>query len=55
MARAALLCNGPNDTLACSGAMDDMPDPSHELKIVRNYVREAVKTYGCSVKIRRPS
>jgi peroxiredoxin len=49
--------------LAYAGAMDDQPDPSHDPKTARNYVREAVddllagkpvavtqtKPYGCSV------
>ena len=51
-------------TLAYAGAMDNMPDPSHDPKTAKNYVREAVndllagkpvavpqtKPYGCSVK-----
>jgi hypothetical protein len=49
--------------LAYAGAMDDHPDPVHDPKAARNYVREAVddllagkpievsqtKPYGCSV------
>jgi len=51
-------------TLAYQGAMDDHPDPVHDPKTARNYVRETVndllagkpvevaqtKPYGCSVK-----
>ena len=51
-------------TLAYEGAIDDKPDPQHDPKAARNYVREAVddllagkpievtqtKSYGCSVK-----
>ena len=51
-------------TLVYEGAIDDQPDPSHDPKTARNYVREAVddvladkpiavthtKPYGCSVK-----
>jgi len=51
-------------TLVYDGAIDDKPDPSHDPKTARNYVREAVddliagkpvavsqtKPYGCSVK-----
>jgi peroxiredoxin len=51
-------------TLVYDGAIDDQPDPSHDPKTARNYVREAVndviagkpvavsqtKPYGCSVK-----
>lgn len=50
--------------LVYEGAMDDMPDPMHDPRTARNYVREAVndlltgkpievsqtKSYGCSVK-----
>ena len=50
-------------TLVYNGAMDDQPDPSHDPKTARNYVREAVddlldgkpievsqtKPYGCAV------
>lgn len=50
-------------TLAYEGAMDDHPDPFHDPKTARNYVREAVddlmagkplavtqtKSYGCAV------
>src|ERR1017187_7686801 len=50
--------------LVYDGAIDDQPDPSHDPKTARNYVREAVddliagkpvavsqtKPYGCSVK-----
>jgi peroxiredoxin len=53
-----------NGTLVYAGAIDDKPDPSHNPKTARNYVREAVdalmagkpievsqtKPYGCSVK-----
>ncbi|MGA3267851.1 MAG: redoxin domain-containing protein [Verrucomicrobiota bacterium] len=51
-------------TLVYDGAIDDVPDPSHDPTKARNYVREAVddliagkpiavsqsKPYGCSVK-----
>ena len=51
-------------TLAYDGAIDNMPDPSHDPRTARNYVKEAVddliagkpvevsstKPYGCSVK-----
>ncbi|HEV2329776.1 MAG TPA: redoxin domain-containing protein [Verrucomicrobiae bacterium] len=51
-------------TLVYEGAIDDQPDPSHDPKSARNYVKEAVddvlngkpvavthtKPYGCSVK-----
>ena len=51
-------------TLAYEGAIDDKPDPEHDPKTARNYVREAVndllagkpidvtqtKSYGCGVK-----
>jgi alkyl hydroperoxide reductase subunit AhpC len=51
-------------TLVYDGAIDDKPDPFHDPKTARNYVREAVgdlmdgkpiavsqtKPYGCSVK-----
>jgi len=53
-----------NGNLAYDGAIDDKPDPSHDPKGARNYVKEAVgdllagkpvavsqtKPYGCSVK-----
>ena len=53
----------PSGNLAYAGAMDDQPDPVHDPKTARNYVREAVdnllagkpvtvtqtKPYGCSV------
>jgi peroxiredoxin len=53
-----------NGVLAYHGAIDDRPDPQHDPKTARNYVREAVdallagkpvvvgrtKPYGCSVK-----
>ncbi|HUC83606.1 MAG TPA: redoxin domain-containing protein [Candidatus Acidoferrales bacterium] len=52
-----------NGTLVYDGAMDDQPDPFHDPKTARNYVREAVndllagkpievaqtKPYGCAV------
>ena len=51
-------------TLVYDGAIDDQPDPSHDPKTARNYVKETVndllagkpievsqtKPYGCSVK-----
>jgi peroxiredoxin len=51
-------------TLAYDGAIDNMPDPSHDPRKARNYVKDAVddlmagkpvevsttKPYGCSVK-----
>jgi peroxiredoxin len=51
-------------TLVYQGAIDDKPDPQHDPKTARNYVREAVddllagkpievtqtKSYGCGVK-----
>jgi peroxiredoxin len=51
-------------TLVYQGAIDDQPDPTHDPKTARNYVKEAVddlqagkpiavsetKPYGCSVK-----
>ncbi|MGO8763721.1 MAG: redoxin domain-containing protein [Limisphaerales bacterium] len=51
-------------TLVYDGAIDNVPDPTHDTKTARNYVREAVddlvagkpievsqtKPYGCSVK-----
>jgi peroxiredoxin len=51
-------------TLVYDGAIDDQPDPSHDPKAARNYVKEAVndlisgtpiavsqtKPYGCGVK-----
>jgi peroxiredoxin len=51
-------------TLVYQGAIDDQPDPSHDPKTARNYVKEAVndvlagkpvavsetKPYGCGVK-----
>jgi len=51
-------------TLVYDGAIDDKPDPSHDPRTARNYVKEAVgdlmdgkpiavsqtKPYGCSVK-----
>jgi len=51
-------------TLVYEGAIDDQPDPAHDPKTARNYVKEAVddvldgkpvavthtKPYGCSVK-----
>jgi hypothetical protein len=51
-------------TLVYDGAIDNIPDPSHDPKTARNYVSEAVdeviagkpvevsqtKPYGCSVK-----
>jgi hypothetical protein len=51
-------------TLVYDGAIDDQPDPTHNPKTARNYVKEAVddliagkpiavsetKPYGCSVK-----
>jgi hypothetical protein len=51
-------------TLVYNGAIDDKPDPSHDPRKARNYVREAVgklqagekveiaesHPYGCSVK-----
>jgi peroxiredoxin len=51
-------------TLAYAGAMDSKPDPTHDPKTAKNYVRESVnaliagkpvevaqtKPYGCSVK-----
>jgi peroxiredoxin len=54
----------PDGTLAYAGAMDNKPDPVHDPKAARNYVREALsallagkpvevtetKPYGCSVK-----
>jgi peroxiredoxin len=53
-----------NGVLVYHGAIDDRPDPQHDPKTARNYVREAVdallagkpvevsrtKPYGCSVK-----
>jgi peroxiredoxin len=53
-----------NGTLVYDGAIDNQPDPSHDPKAARNYVREAVddlqdgkpiavsqtKPYGCGVK-----
>jgi peroxiredoxin len=53
-----------NGVLVYDGAMDDQPDPFHDPRIARNYVREAVndllagkpievsqtKPYGCGVK-----
>jgi peroxiredoxin len=53
-----------NGVLVYDGAMDNKPDPEHDPRTVRNYVREAVdallagkpvavaqtKPYGCSVK-----
>ena len=53
-----------NGVLVYDGAIDDQPDPSHDPKTARNYIREAVddllagkpievsqtKPYGCSVK-----
>jgi peroxiredoxin len=53
-----------NGTLVYDGAIDDKPDPKHNPRTARNYVREAVdaliagkpvevsqtKPYGCSVK-----
>ena len=53
-----------DSTLVYDGAIDNMPDPFHNPKTARNYVREAVgdllagkpievsqtKPYGCSVK-----
>ena len=53
-----------NGTLVYDGAIDNKPDPSHDPRTARNYVREAVdallagkpvtvsetKPYGCSVK-----
>ena len=53
-----------NGVLVYAGAIDDKPDPVHDPKTARNYVREAVddlqagkpievsqtKSYGCSVK-----
>jgi peroxiredoxin len=53
-----------NGVLVYHGAIDNMPDPQHDPKTARNYVREAVnallagkpvevsrtKPYGCSVK-----
>jgi len=53
-----------NGVLVYQGAMDDKPDPMHDPRTARNYVREAVnallagkpvevsqtKPYGCSVK-----
>jgi peroxiredoxin len=53
-----------NGVLVYHGAIDDKPDPQHDPKTARNYVREAVddllagkpvevsrtKPYGCSVK-----
>ena len=53
-----------NGVLVYQGAIDDRPDPQHDPKTARNYVREAVgalqagkpvavsrtKPYGCSVK-----
>ena len=53
-----------NGTLVYDGAIDDQPDPVHNPKTARNYVKEAVddveagkpvavsqtKPYGCSVK-----
>jgi peroxiredoxin len=52
-----------NDTLVYDGAMDNKPDPFHDPRTARNYVREAVndllagkpvevsqtKPYGCAV------
>jgi peroxiredoxin len=53
-----------NGVLVYQGAMDDKPDPTHDPRTARNYVREAVnallagkpvevsqtKPYGCGVK-----
>jgi hypothetical protein len=53
-----------NGTLVYQGAIDDQPDPFHDPKTARNYVKEAVedleagkpiavsqtKPYGCGVK-----
>ena len=53
-----------NGVLVYAGAIDDKPDPVHDPKTARNYVRETVddllagkpievsqtKPYGCSVK-----
>jgi peroxiredoxin len=53
-----------NGTLVYDGAIDNQPDPTHDPKTARNYVKEAVddleagkpiavsqtKPYGCSVK-----